>query len=215
MKMKTKRRRQEQTPAARHTPLAAMPFSSINPHPAGRATATPGAGLAQPRPTREFRGAARRQRPQNARTARKSLRKLASSHESLASANLPRLCCCGKQCVAGPGGKADTPERSSGPAWEIQEVSRVGAQGVTSKSKLWSLGVHGHVLSTSNAFEKCFGSGECQGAAETGKSPRVCHLLRLGQVADPTTATVRTGRSSTAGIRDFQTEKSLQIAHFG
>ena len=38
---------------------------------------------------------------------------------------------------AGPGGKVDVPELSSGPGWEIQEVSRVGAQGVTSKSKLW------------------------------------------------------------------------------
>ena len=37
---------------------------------------------------------------------------------------------------AGPGGKVDAPELSSGPVWEIQEVSRVGAQGVTSKSKL-------------------------------------------------------------------------------
>jgi len=37
---------------------------------------------------------------------------------------------------AGPGGKVDAPELSSGPGWEIQEVSRVGAQGVTSKSKL-------------------------------------------------------------------------------
>ena len=34
------------------------------------------------------------------------------------------------------GGKVDTPDRSSGPGWEIQEVSRLGAQGVTSKSKL-------------------------------------------------------------------------------
>ena len=32
--------------------------------------------------------------------------------------------------------KVDAPELSSGPGWEIQEVSRVGAQGVTSKSKL-------------------------------------------------------------------------------
>ena len=38
-------------------------------------------------------------------------------------------------CV-GPGGKVDAPELSSGPACEMQEVSRVGAQGVTSKSKL-------------------------------------------------------------------------------
>ena len=37
---------------------------------------------------------------------------------------------------AAPGGKVDAPELSSGPGWEIQEVSRVGAQGVTSKSKL-------------------------------------------------------------------------------
>ena len=37
---------------------------------------------------------------------------------------------------AGPGGKVDAPELYSGPGWEIQEVSRVGAQGVTSKSKL-------------------------------------------------------------------------------
>ena len=36
----------------------------------------------------------------------------------------------------GPGGKVDAPELSSGPACEMQEVSRVGAQGVTSKSKL-------------------------------------------------------------------------------
>ena len=32
--------------------------------------------------------------------------------------------------------KVDAPELSSGPIWEIQEVSRVGAQPVTSKSKL-------------------------------------------------------------------------------
>ncbi len=41
-----------------------------------------------------------------------------------------------KGARAGPGGKVDTPEPSSGPICEIQEVSRVGAQGVTSKSKL-------------------------------------------------------------------------------
>ena len=38
-------------------------------------------------------------------------------------------------CV-GPGAKVDAPELSLGPVWEIEEVSRVGAQGVTSKSKL-------------------------------------------------------------------------------
>jgi len=32
--------------------------------------------------------------------------------------------------------KVDAPELPSGPGWKIQEVSRVGAQGVTSKSKL-------------------------------------------------------------------------------
>ena len=37
---------------------------------------------------------------------------------------------------AGPGGKIDAPKLSAGPGGEIQEVSRVGAQGVTSKSKL-------------------------------------------------------------------------------
>ena len=36
----------------------------------------------------------------------------------------------------GPGGKVDAPELSSGPEWKMQGVSRVGAQGVTSKSKL-------------------------------------------------------------------------------
>ena len=35
-----------------------------------------------------------------------------------------------------PGGKVDAPELSLGPECEMQEVSRVGAQGVTSKSKL-------------------------------------------------------------------------------
>ena len=47
----------------------------------------------------------------------------------------------GKDCrrkggCAGPGSKVDAPQLSSGPGWEIQEVSRVGVQGVTSKSKL-------------------------------------------------------------------------------
>ena len=35
--------------------------------------------------------------------------------------------------------QVDAPELSSGPGWEIQEVSRVGAQGATSKSKLLAL----------------------------------------------------------------------------
>ena len=38
-------------------------------------------------------------------------------------------------CV-GPGSKVDALELSSGPEWKMQEVSRVGAQAVTSKSKL-------------------------------------------------------------------------------
>ena len=36
----------------------------------------------------------------------------------------------------GPGSKVDALELSSGPEWKMQEVSRVGAQGLTSKSKL-------------------------------------------------------------------------------
>ena len=36
----------------------------------------------------------------------------------------------------GQGAKVDAPELTLGPGWEIEEVSRVGAQGVTSKSKL-------------------------------------------------------------------------------
>ena len=36
----------------------------------------------------------------------------------------------------GQRGKVDAPELSSGPGWEIEEVSRVGAQPVTSKSQL-------------------------------------------------------------------------------
>ena len=44
--------------------------------------------------------------------------------------------CRRKGGCAEPGGKVDAPEPSSGPGWKIQEVSRVGAQGVTSKSKL-------------------------------------------------------------------------------
>ena len=40
----------------------------------------------------------------------------------------------GRTCAAWA--KVDAPELSSGPICEIQEVSRVGAQGVTSKSKL-------------------------------------------------------------------------------
>ena len=41
-----------------------------------------------------------------------------------------------RNCCAGPGSKVDAPEAAAGPGWEIQEVSRVGAQSVTSKSKL-------------------------------------------------------------------------------
>ena len=37
---------------------------------------------------------------------------------------------------AGPGTEVDAPQLSSGPGWEIQEVSRLGAQAVTSKSQL-------------------------------------------------------------------------------
>ena len=37
---------------------------------------------------------------------------------------------------AGPGFKVDAATAFAGPVYEIQEVSRVGAQGVTSKSKL-------------------------------------------------------------------------------
>ena len=44
-----------------------------------------------------------------------------------------------RNCCAGPGSKVDAPEASSGPGWEIQEVSRLGAQGATSKSKLLAL----------------------------------------------------------------------------
>ena len=44
--------------------------------------------------------------------------------------------CRRKGGCAGPGSKVDAPELSSGPGWKIQEVSRVGAQSVTSKSKL-------------------------------------------------------------------------------
>ena len=46
-----------------------------------------------------------------------------------------------RNCCAGPGSKVDAPELSSGPGWEIQEVSRLGAQGVTSKSKLLARGM--------------------------------------------------------------------------
>ena len=40
---------------------------------------------------------------------------------------------------AGPGGKVDTATAFARPVCEIEEVSRVGAQGVTSKSKLLAL----------------------------------------------------------------------------
>ena len=41
-----------------------------------------------------------------------------------------------RNCCAGPGSKVDAPEASAGPGWKVQEVSRAGAQRVTSKSKL-------------------------------------------------------------------------------
>ena len=70
-----------------------------------------------------------------------------TSKSKLLAREMPRVCsrglrvgsgedCRRKGGCAGPGGKVDAPELSSGPGWEIQEVSRVGAQGVTSKSKL-------------------------------------------------------------------------------
>ena len=70
-----------------------------------------------------------------------------TAKSKLLAREMPRVCsgglradsgedCRRKGGCAGPGGKVDTPELSSGPVWEIQEVTRVGAQGVTSKSKL-------------------------------------------------------------------------------
>ena len=41
-----------------------------------------------------------------------------------------------RNCCAGPGSKVDALEASARPGWKVQEVSRAGAQGVTSKSKL-------------------------------------------------------------------------------
>ena len=61
----------------------------------------------------------------------------ASEQQRLASrfgGNLTRRNNC-----AGPGSKVDAPEAPSGLGWEIQEVSRVGTQSVTSKSKLLAL----------------------------------------------------------------------------
>ena len=73
-----------------------------------------------------------------------------TSKSKLLARQMPRVCSSGlrvdsgedgrrKGGCAGPGGKVDAPEAPSGPGWEIQEVSRVGAQGVTSKSKLLAL----------------------------------------------------------------------------
>ena len=70
-----------------------------------------------------------------------------TSKSKLLALQMPRVCsrglradsgedCRRKGGCAGPGSKVDAPELSSGPGWEIQEVSRVGAQGVTSNSKL-------------------------------------------------------------------------------
>ena len=44
-----------------------------------------------------------------------------------------------RNCCARPGSKVDALKLSSGPGWEIQEVSWVGAQGIASKSKLLAL----------------------------------------------------------------------------
>ena len=70
-----------------------------------------------------------------------------TSKSKLLALEMPRVCsrglrvdsgedCRRKGGCAGPGSKVDAPEASSGPGWKIQEVSRVGAQRVTSKSKL-------------------------------------------------------------------------------
>ena len=70
-----------------------------------------------------------------------------TSKSKLLAREMPRVCsgglradsgedCRRKGGCAGPGGKVDTPELSSGPVWEIQEGRRGGAQGVTAKSKL-------------------------------------------------------------------------------
>ena len=74
-----------------------------------------------------------------------------TSKSKLLAREMPRVCSRGlradsrgnlwrRNCCAGPGGKVDAPEASSGPGWEIQEVSWVGAQGVTSKSRLQARG---------------------------------------------------------------------------
>ncbi len=70
-----------------------------------------------------------------------------TSKSKLLAREMPRVCSRGlrvdsgeslrrKGGSAGPGSKVDAATASVRPVWEIQEVSRVGAQGVTSKSKL-------------------------------------------------------------------------------
>jgi len=76
---------------------------------------------------------------------------------------------------AGPGGKVDAPEASSGPGWEIQEVSRVGAQGVTSKSKLLAREMP-RVCSRGlrvDSGEDCRRKGGCAGPGSKVDAPEV------------------------------------------
>ena len=71
-----------------------------------------------------------------------------------------------RNCCAGPGGKVDAPWLSSGPGWDIQEVSRLGAQGVTSKSKLLARDMQPPFAPVTTCLQNAL-------APRAGKTPRV------------------------------------------
>ena len=116
---------------------------------------------------------------------------------------------------AGPGGKVDAPELSSGPVCEIQEVSRLGAQGVTAKSKLlaremprvcseafvswrpcWSCDLEVWVRNVGRLAPSTFPPTEAGGLAHLGSR----RLPRMRSLADEITAAAT--RKRCTGVQD-------------
>ena len=95
--------------------------------------------------------------------------------------------------------KVDAPELSSGPICEIHEVSRVGAQGVTSKSKLWQFRVPGACFRRRTRFRNALVVESAKGRRKGEK--------RLGSATSPVSV-----RSLTPPLQLFKLEGPQRAA---
>eukprot|EP01045_Picozoa_sp_COSAG04_P013587 COSAG04_NODE_971_length_9098_cov_6.273253_6_plen_498_part_00 len=122
-----------------------------------------------------------------------------------------------RNCSAGPDSKVDAPEAFSGPGWEIQELSRVGAQGVTSKSKLLAREFHECAAEACGSVPRQFDAAKLLCVA---KGQSRCAGARLGTYMGDTGAKSgrRPGRHlqvEASGLRDAASVQPRLVGRFG